>query len=119
MKSTQDDDMFCKKCGAYIPSGYERCVACGSYLCEISGREPLTDCKSCESEAIDLTPLANGPKKVRLYDEEYDGVYISSIRKAYTEGAGRTIDGSFSRGTIAKIDFTIVGNFNHLNGGQR
>ena len=29
MKNTLGIDRYCKKCGAYIPSGFDRCIACG------------------------------------------------------------------------------------------
>lgn len=114
---------YCEKCGAYIPQGEEKCIACGGggkpedggakdhyardndLMVFVDGN--LTDIIHKQDDVLDLDALTKGEVKCKMFGK-VGRAYIADRRIIPCVAAGRRIDGTFGRKMFDCATATIV-----------
>lgn len=87
-KSGKAGPCICEKCGAYIPTGHERCLACGSEITDcIETSRLLLNAGFTHSKPIypPLSPPLSISKKIRDVEKEIRIVYEKQIEQSRKE----------------------------------
>jgi len=98
-------DRYCRKCGAYIPTGESECMSCGAKTEEPKKtsehkKKTASDYKYDEKGEIDLTPLLYTNANVRFGDVV--------LRCAFVED-GMTKYGVWKDGQVCQVRMVITG----------
>ena len=90
-------EMYCKKCGAYIPSGEKKCLACGYEDCISPKVRP-------KSAILDLTPLLYKSCDLKIGDYILEDAHIICTKWQYS-----ILDGDLGSAPFGAVSATIIG----------